>query len=114
MSKSTTVTTTARLHLGFLDLEAGLGRRFGSLGLSLDAPATRLTLRAARATLVEGAESERAGHHLAVLARHLGVDGGHVLTIDEVIPPHAGLGSGTQLALAVGAALRRLHDFAPD
>ncbi len=30
------------------------------------------------------------------------------------IPAHAGLGSGTQLALSIGAALRRLHGLAPD
>ena len=29
---------TARLHLGFLDLNGSLGRRYGSIGLSLDAP----------------------------------------------------------------------------
>jgi beta-RFAP synthase len=32
----------------------------------------------------------------------------------EAIPPHVGLGSGTQLALAVGTALCRLHGVAAD
>ena len=30
--------THARLHMGFLDMHGGLGRKFGSLGLSLNAP----------------------------------------------------------------------------
>ena len=30
------VKTTARLHLGFLDLAGDLGRRFGSMGLAID------------------------------------------------------------------------------
>ena len=38
----------------------------------------------------------------------------HRLTIQEAIPAHAGLGSGTQLALAVSAALRRLEDLPHD
>src|SRR5260221_3091872 len=32
----------ARLHLGFLDLNGGLGRRFGSLGLAIDGLRTRV------------------------------------------------------------------------
>ena len=45
------VTAPARLHLGFLDLNGGLGRRFGSIGLAVDQPATRLTVaRAIRTT----------------------------------------------------------------
>lgn len=37
-----TVETTARLHMGFVDLNGGLGKHFGSIGLSLDRPATRI------------------------------------------------------------------------
>ena len=33
------VTANARLHLGFLDLNGDLGRKFGSIGLCLDQPA---------------------------------------------------------------------------
>ena len=46
---SVTVTVPARLHLGFLDLNGGLGRRFGSIGLAISGLRTRLTIaRAAR------------------------------------------------------------------
>jgi beta-RFAP synthase len=44
----------------------------------------------------------------------LGLAGAHHVTVEEAIPAHAGLGSGTQLALALGAALRALHGLAPD
>ena len=55
-----------RLHFGFLDLHGGLGRRFGSLGLALDAPAVTLTVRAATALTVTGPEARRAhGYALA-------------------------------------------------
>ncbi len=40
------VASCARLHLGFLDLNFSLGRRFGSIGMLLDGPVTRLSLAA--------------------------------------------------------------------
>jgi beta-RFAP synthase len=42
------------------------------------------------------------------LTESLGLDTGKKLTISSAIPAHAGLGSGTQLALAVAAAFRGL------
>jgi beta-ribofuranosylaminobenzene 5'-phosphate synthase len=108
------VIISARLHLGFLDLNGGLGRRFGSIGLAISEPRGRLTLRRARTTRVDGFESERASRYLAAIRQRLGFAGEYHLTIDEAIPPHAGLGSGTQLALGVAAALRSLHGFALD
>ena len=40
---SVTVSANARLHLGFFDLNGELGRKFGSLGVALSEPVTRLT-----------------------------------------------------------------------
>ena len=114
MFDSVTVAAAARLHLGFLDMNGGLGRRFGGLGLAIDRPATRLTIRRAAAPAVEGLEAERAARHLALLTRHLGLTPAYRLTIHEAIPAHAGLGSGTQLALAIATALRRLEGLSPD
>jgi beta-ribofuranosylaminobenzene 5'-phosphate synthase len=114
MFDSVTVTAAARLHLGFLDMNGGLGRRFGSIGLAIDRPETRLTIRRAAALAVEGPEAERASRHLTVLSSHFGINSAYHLTIHEVIPAHAGLGSGTQLALAVATALRHLEGLPPD
>src|SRR5262249_60551106 len=41
-----TVRAPARLHLGFLDLNGGLGRRFGSIGLAVNGPENSLNLYA--------------------------------------------------------------------
>ena len=114
MFDSVTVATAARIHLGFLDMNGGLGRRFGGLGLAIDWPATRLTIRRAAALAVEGLEAERAARHLALLARHFGLAHAYRLTIHEAIPAHAGLGSGTQLALGIAAALRHLEGIPAD
>ena len=108
------VAASARLHLGFLDLHGGLGRKFGGLGLAIDGPKTRLTLTHAEATSVEGPEAERAASLLEKAQSALAPGLKTRLVIHEAIPAHAGLGSGTQLALAIAAALRRLADVAGD
>jgi beta-RFAP synthase len=104
----------ARLHLGFLDLNGELGRRFGSVGLAVGGLSGRLTLRRSRSHRVEGFESDRASRYLDAMLRRLGLNQQFHLTIEEALPPHAGLGSGTQLALGIAAALRRLHGLALD
>jgi beta-ribofuranosylaminobenzene 5'-phosphate synthase len=114
MHVSVKVEASARLHLGFLDLNGGTGRRFGSLGLAIDRPVTSLTIERAPATKVEGPEHERLAAHLSALRKRLGLKSFYSVTIHEAIPAHVGLGSGTQLALAIAAALRRLEDLPPD
>jgi beta-ribofuranosylaminobenzene 5'-phosphate synthase len=109
-----TVSVPARLHLGFLDLNGGLGRKFGSIGLAIDGLGTRLTLRRAAQMRVEGPDAERAHSYIAIMQQALGLDGGYHAEIKTAVPPHAGLGSGTQLALAVAAAMRRLHRLPSD
>ena len=114
MSNSVTIRVPARLHLGFLDPSGGSGRRFGSLGLPLREPETVVKLSRSGETVVIGPESDRAAAHLATLSKRLGIRAQHRLVIEEAIPRHAGLGSGTQIALAVAAALRTLHDLPLD
>lgn len=109
------VLVPARLHLGFLDLGGSLGRRFGSLGLAISDPFTRISLQRSSQSLSSGPDSARASRHLARLQRFLDLTRqSHHLHVDSAIPPHAGLGSGTQMALAVAAALRRLHGLELD
>ncbi len=103
------VVAPARLHLGFLDLNGDLGRRFGSIGLAIDRPATELVLARARAFKAEGEDHERALKALRRFAETYSCKGAYQLDIRSAIPRHSGLGSGTQLALAVGSALMALE-----
>jgi beta-RFAP synthase len=96
----------ARLHFGFLDLNGGLGRRFGSIGLTVEGIGTRLTLAQGPAT--GAAPPERAARTLERVAPLLEAAGPFRLALGEAIPEHVGLGSGTQLTLAIAAALARL------
>ena len=106
--KGVQVTAAARLHLGFLDLAGDLGRQFGSIGLAIDAFETRVQLRESPSFEVLGEERERGERLARRIAGSLGLDTGKTLIISNAIPAHAGLGSGTQLALAIATAFRRL------
>lgn len=108
-SFSATVRAPARLHMGFLDLNGSLGRRFGSLGLALEELATVVTAWADDHVHAEGPQSARAESFARHALDHMGIPAGVRLHIRQAIPDHAGLGSGTQLALAVGTALTRLY-----
>lgn len=108
----------ARLHLGFMDPAGTLGQPFGSLGLVIDGFETVVQLSSADSDALWGstpaaqAEVARAQAHLALLRLHSGCHAPLQLQLLQVMPAHAGFGSGTQLALAVGRAFARLHGLA--
>jgi beta-RFAP synthase len=115
------VQAPSRLHLGFLSFpheefwpnvngQDGLpARRFGSVGLMVQKPGVRVTARAAAVWSVEGPLADRA----LVYARRFAqswpagtVPPQHVV-VEGSAPEHAGLGTGTQLGLAVACAIGR-------
>ena len=102
------VEAPARLHMGFLDLHGGLGRRFGSIGLCLQEIATELSAVPAPAVSAQGPSAGLARHDAEKLLAELDTDCGIKITVSRAIPEHSGLGSGTQMAMAVGAAVNRL------
>ena len=115
------VSSPARLHLGFLDLNGDSGRKFGSIGLAIDSHYTIIKAESAEHVTITGSCAseqiiQKAG---ALLARFYETIGQNVpdsarnvaLTIEQLIPEHAGFGSGTQLALTIGTALCRLHNI---
>jgi len=106
---SVNVTTSARLHMGFFDLNGSLGRKFGSIGVSLQTPVTSLKINPSEKFSAEGECAERAIKILQQVASHLKIDVGVHIELDQVIPEHSGLGSGTQLSLAVGMAMSALY-----
>jgi len=106
---SVRVAAGARLHFGFLNLSLARERLYGSLGVALEQP--RVEVAAAPAQAVDCGH-ERAAGHAARACELLDVPGASV-TVESELPPHVGLGSGTQLALAVFAAVARAHDLAP-
>lgn len=110
---SVTVTTGARLHFGLLAHGLAQGqagsREFGGIGVMIDRPG--FVVRAAIApvdALRCGVWQERVETLLAGLrtSRESGLFTGPLrLDIDQSPPAHAGLGSGTQLGMAVAKCL---------
>ena len=106
---SVEVDAPARLHLGFLDLHGGLGRRFGSIGLTIDTLATRLHAEKCNSITAIGPGADRALKYARSYIEAQGIKGGVEISLQQTIPDHVGLGSGTQMALAVGTAIERLY-----
>jgi len=115
-----TLHAPGRLHLGFLDPAGTLGRPFGSLGLVIEGFETVLELADAERDSITAlnpaaqAEVGRVQGHLELLREHTGCRAPLALRLRQVLPAHAGFGSGTQLALAVGRAFVHWHGLDVD
>jgi beta-RFAP synthase len=108
------VETTARLHFGVLDLRGSLGHWFGGIGAAAPGPSMLVSASPADALEIAGQDVERARAFARRFLAHHGVAAGARVCVHRALPPHSGLGSGTQLALAVARALAELHGIATD
>jgi beta-RFAP synthase len=108
------ITTGARLHFGLLAWGRTTQRNFGGLGVMVDEPA--LVLKASTSesdVIVADAEFHAVLSALVAKYRSRAQDASRQrpvrLELCAAMPRHAGFGSGTQLALSVGAALSLLE-----
>ena len=101
-----TVRAGARLHVGFTNLSLAHERLYGGIGVALAEP--RVVVSATPASTVR-ARDDLAAEYARRSADLLDVPGAAV-TVEQQLPRHVGLGSGTQLALAVHAAIAAAHD----
>ena len=95
--------------MGFIDLSGSLDRHFGSIGVALNEHATRLSVTGADKRTITGPSSQRADKCLSLLCQALNVSDKLTITIEAAIPEHVGLGSGTQMSLAIGSALNAFY-----
>jgi beta-ribofuranosylaminobenzene 5'-phosphate synthase len=105
------VKTPARLHMGLIDMNGDLGRMFGGLGVGIDHPNVIVQAQNAADFSLTGQEVELAN----VLANRF-FSTYHVqpnvhLNVVETIPSHVGLGSGTQLSIAIAVALAKVFNI---
>ena len=91
-----TVATGARLHFGFQNLALAHDRLYGGVGAALAEP--RIVVAAERSGGIHVEDSD-AAEFVPGVVDLFGVEGARV-EVRERFPRHAGLGSGTQLALA--------------
>jgi beta-ribofuranosylaminobenzene 5'-phosphate synthase len=106
------VRTPSRLHFGLLGWGPEAGRQFGGLGLMIESPAIELTVEPAPSLVVQGPLADRVQRIVGNLQDRLAAGGlpprPVSIRIIEAPPEHIGLGVGTQLSLAIAAALLRL------
>jgi len=100
-----TIRTPSRIHFGLFDLNGSLGRVDGGVGVSLNNPGFEL----------EVMESDKVlGDHTDIsnfFLHKFGLDGGVDVRVHNIIPTHVGLGSRTQLYLAIGSAISKLYSL---
>ncbi|HTI50496.1 MAG TPA: beta-ribofuranosylaminobenzene 5'-phosphate synthase family protein [Planctomycetaceae bacterium] len=108
-----TISTGARLHCGLLARGASSGRQFGGVGIMISPPG--FVLRATRSSTEEAVGDECWRQRLLSVAARCRVAAlpdrqppPVRWELLETLPPHAGLGSGTQLGMAVAGALALL------
>jgi beta-RFAP synthase len=108
------VEAAARLHFGVLDLRGALGRSFGGIGAAAPAPSLLIEATRGESVEAEGPDAERAADYARRFLGAYGLRGGVRITVRRALPAHSGLGSGTQLALAVARAVAALYGVEAD
>src|SRR5512133_2653353 len=102
------IKTPARLHLGLIDMNGDLGRMFGGLGVGIDHPNVVVEAQTAKDFSVTGQEAELTNALAERFFSVYDVQPNVHLHVAESIPSHVGLGSGTQLSIAVAVALAKV------
>lgn len=105
------VKTPARLHFGLIDMNGDLGRLFGGLGVGISRPNVIVEAEHSEDFSIKGFEVELANSIAQKFFSIYQLKPKASINIVEVIPAHIGLGSGTQLSIAIGVALARLFNI---
>lgn len=101
------VEARSRLHMALIDLNGSLGRIDGGFGIALQCPSIKLEIETSNKPLPYSGDTvvtnivERA-------KKVFGYDKGVKVKLIDDYPEHIGLGRETQLALAIGSAVRLL------
>lgn len=102
------VVSPSRLHLTLIDLNAEIGRVDGGVGITLESPSLEISASEADTVEVVGS-SLLAGRMLKAAKAVLPPGEGIRILIKRDLPDHVGLGSGTQAALSVAAAINEIY-----
>lgn len=109
------VQTPSRLHFGLLAPGPGDKRRFGGIGLALSEPCFVLEARRSVSWEITGLQSERVANYVRHLLQQSELASAPPLHIHvaQEVSPHVGLGSGTQLGLALAWLVARSIGLRP-
>ncbi|MEM3005044.1 MAG: beta-ribofuranosylaminobenzene 5'-phosphate synthase [Candidatus Bathyarchaeia archaeon] len=102
------VKTPSRLHFCLIDMNGRLGRVDGSLGVAIDRPSVELTAWLSEEMRVYGEEASKTEAYARRFLEKTGSGVRVSINVKQTIPEHVGLGSDTQLSLAVATCISRL------
>ena len=104
------VKAPARLHLGLIDLGGDLGRVFGGMGVAINHPNAIVEAETSHHLIVQGEKKELVKQWVELFLKKYDLKPEVAVSVKQAIPQHVGLGSGTQLGLAVATALAKLFN----
>jgi predicted sugar kinase len=108
------VRTPARLHLGMMSFGVPTARAFGGVGVMVDRPGVHVRLQRAERFEARGPHGDRALRFAQACVQAWGLEQiGCAIEVLAAPRSHVGLGSGTQLGLAVAAGMRHLFRGPP-
>ncbi len=117
------IITPSRLHFGLIDLNGSLGRIDGGIGVALKKPNVNLMIeeleksdRKDRTDRTEVIADERIAEIKNTINRinkHFNTKDAFRITVKSQIPDHVGLGSTTQLYLAIARGIAELNQIHP-
>ncbi len=96
-----TIKTPSRLHLSLIDMNGGLGRVDGGIGIALEEPSFEISFE--KSGSVSGVEGE-AKEAAEKVCRQIGIPGARI-EVKKSVPEHVGFGSKTQLSLGIAAGI---------
>ncbi|HTY15238.1 MAG TPA: beta-ribofuranosylaminobenzene 5'-phosphate synthase [Methanoregulaceae archaeon] len=102
------VRTPSRIHVTLIDMHGGSGRVDGGVGITLDEPGILIEVHKSPELEVGGCEGplrEKVTDIASMVLREIHAPAGISITVRDHYPSHIGLGSGSQLSLAVGRAI---------
>lgn len=102
------VTTPSRVHMTLIDLNGALGRVDGGIGFALRSPSIVVEVERSRSLSVKGELAERARVAARRVLEKYSLPGAEIRVL-SAYPQHVGLGSGTQLSLAVASGICRAY-----
>jgi len=98
------VTAPSRIHMTLIDLNGSMGRVDGGIGFALRHPRMVVEVKRSECLRVRGGAKEPALRAAELVIERYSLPGAEVHVV-ESYPRHVGLGSGTQLSLAVARGI---------
>jgi beta-ribofuranosylaminobenzene 5'-phosphate synthase len=102
------VKTPSRLHFTLIDLNGSHGRIDGGIGVTLNYPNVIIEAENADNIVVEGEKKELVESITRRAIDKISPGIGIKIKVESTIPEHVGLGSKTQLSLAIATAVNRI------